>query len=111
MAQEIGGQRRGRHLYRRHWERLAEACGFNKRMVVQRVVSLAKLVLAKVNDAAVAVEAMPAGGHWGLSLAVKGIKSHANTAIKNAKAIDQPDSGRNADGPGDDGELISPLIQ
>ena len=109
MAQEIGGQLRGRHLYRRHWERLAEACGFNKRMLVQRVVSLAKQVLAKVDDAAAAVEAMPAGDHWGLELAVNEIKTQAYTTILNATAVDQPDNAGDEDEPGDDGELISPV--
>ena len=109
MAQEIGGQRRGRHLYRRHWGRLAEACGFNKRMVVQRVVKLASQVLATVDDAAAAVAAMPAGSHWGLDLAVTEIKSQANTTILNAEATDQPDNAMDEDEPGDNGDLISPM--
>jgi serine/threonine-protein kinase HipA len=109
MAQEIGGQRRGRHLHRRHWERLAEACGFNKRMVVQRVVKLAKQVIAKVDDAAAAVAAMPAGNHWGLELAVNEIKSQANATILNAAAGNQADNAMDEDGLGDNGELISPL--
>lgn len=108
MAQEIGGQRRGRHLYRRHWERLAEACGFNKRMVVQRVVKLANQVLAKVDDTAAAVTAMPAGGHWGVELAVNEIKNQANTTILNVTAVDQPDNALDDDGLENNGELISP---
>ena len=108
MAQEIGGQRRGRHLYRRHWERLAEACGFNKRMVAQRVIKLANQVLTKVDDAAAAVTAMPAGGHWGIELAVNEIKSQANTTILNVTAVDQPDNALDDDGPENNGELISP---
>lgn len=108
MAQEIGGQRRGRHLYRRHWERLAEACGFNKRMVVQRVVKLANQVLANVDDAAAAVAAMPAGGHWGVELAVNEIKSQASATILNAEVVDQPDNALDDDGPENNGELISP---
>ncbi|MGE4482429.1 type II toxin-antitoxin system HipA family toxin [Acidocella sp.] len=109
MAQEIGGQRRGRHLYRRHWKRLAEACGFNKRMVVQRVVKLANQVIAKVDNAAAAVAAMPAGGHWGLELAVNEIKNQANSTIRNAEAVDQLDGAMDEGGLGDDGELISPV--
>lgn len=108
MAQEIGGQRRGRHLYRRHWERLAEACGFNKRMVVQRVVKLANQVLAKVDDAGAAVAAMPAGGHWGVELAVNEIKSQTSATILNAEVVDQPDNALDDDGPENNGELISP---
>ena len=109
MAQEIGGQRRGRHLYRRHWERLAEACGFNKRMVVQRVVKLANQVLAKSDDAAAAVAAMPAGSHWGLELAVNEIKNQAKATILNAAAANQAENAMDDDGLGDNGELISPL--
>ncbi len=78
-------------------------------MIVQRVVSLAKQVLAKVDDAAAAVEAMPAGGHRGLGLALCEIKSQAKTTILNAKAIDQPDNADGEDEPRDDGELISPV--
>ncbi len=107
MAQEIGGQRRGGHLYRRHWERLAEARGFNKRMVVQRVIKLANQVIAKVDDAAATVAAMPAGGHWGLELAVSEIKNQANTTILNAKVVDQIDVAVEEDGAEDNGELIS----
>ncbi len=109
MAQEIGGQRRGRHLYRRHWERLAEACGFNKRMVVQRVVKLANQVIAKVDEAAAAVAAMPAGSHWGLKLAVNEIKGQANATILNATLVGQADNEFDEDELGDNGELISPL--
>jgi serine/threonine-protein kinase HipA len=109
MAQEIGGQRRGRHLYRRHWERLAEACGFNKRMVVQRVIKLANQVLAKVDNAATAVAAMPAGSHWGLELAVNEIKGQANATILNATVVGQADNESDEDGLGGNGELISPL--
>jgi len=108
MAQDIGGRRRGRYLFRRHWERLAEACGFNKRMVVQRVIGLANQVLAKVDEAAAAVEAMPAGGHWGLGRVVHEIKSQANATIANIRAADQPGAAE-GDEPEDEGELISPV--
>lgn len=36
-AQAIGGQRRGRHIYGRHWRRMAEAAGLAARGTVQRV--------------------------------------------------------------------------
>jgi serine/threonine-protein kinase HipA len=108
MAQDIGGKNRGRYLFRRHWERLAEACGFNKRMLVQRVISLANQVLTKVDDAAAAVQSMPAGGHYGMDQVVKEIKSQANATISNIRAVNQPDSTEGDEEPEEDGELISP---
>lgn len=109
MAQDIGGKNRGRYLFRRHWERLAEACGFNKRMVVQRVVSMANQVLANVDGAAATVEAMPAGGHYGIDEAVREIKSQANATLSNIQAASQPGGDVDDNEPDGDGELISPV--
>ena len=107
MAQDIGGQRRGRYVARRHWERLAQAADFNKRMVVARVLDLAGQVLKHVEQAALAVENMPAGGHYTLELSVKEIVSQAKASIANIKLEGRPEG--EEDEPEDGGELISPV--
>lgn len=60
-AQSIGGQRRGMHIQRRHWQRMAAECGLNATATVRRVTRMADLVFAKVDPAVEAVRAMSAG--------------------------------------------------
>jgi len=62
QAQDIGGQRRGRHIYGRHWRRMAEETGLAGPAAVRRVVALAERVLAELPAAVEEVSAMPAGG-------------------------------------------------
>ena len=63
MAQTIADKDRGDHLYGRHWQRMAKACGLNPTSTLQRVEALADKVLASLPGAVADVEAMPAGGH------------------------------------------------
>ena len=60
-AQMIGGARRGRHIYRRHWRRLAEAAGLAGPATVRRVEQVTARILAALPDAAAEVAQMPAG--------------------------------------------------
>ena len=60
-AQDIGGQRRGRHIYGRHWRRLAQAAGLAGPATVRRVGAVAGRVLAELPRAVEQVAAMPAG--------------------------------------------------
>jgi serine/threonine-protein kinase HipA len=60
-AQDIGGQARGRHVYGRHWRRMAIACGLAAPPTVRRVGAVAERVLAQLPDAVEEVAAMPAG--------------------------------------------------
>ena len=60
-AQEVGGQRRGRYVYGRHWERMAKACGLAPRATVRRVEAVAGRILRELPAAAEEVAAMPAG--------------------------------------------------
>lgn len=60
-AQAIGGQRRGRHIYGRHWRRMAEAAGLAARGTVQRVEQVTARLLRELPAAVEEVAAMPAG--------------------------------------------------
>lgn len=60
-AQAIGGQRQGRHIYGRHWRRLAEAAGLAARGTVQRVEQVTTRLLRELPAAVEEVAAMPAG--------------------------------------------------
>lgn len=60
-AQAIGGQRRGRHIYGRHWHRMAEACGLAARATVRRVEDVTKRIVSELPKAVEEVAAMPAG--------------------------------------------------
>ncbi|WP_296598813.1 type II toxin-antitoxin system HipA family toxin [Phenylobacterium sp.] len=61
-AQDIGGQQRGRHIYARHWRRMAEAAGLAGPATVRRVIQVAERVAAELPAASAEVAAMPAGG-------------------------------------------------
>jgi serine/threonine-protein kinase HipA len=60
-AQEVGGQRRGRHIYGRHWRRLADVSRIAARATVRRVEDMTTRLLRALPDAADEVSAMPAG--------------------------------------------------
>lgn len=60
-AQDIGGQARGRHVYGRHWRRMAEACGLAGPATVRRVQALTRRILAALPAARDEVAVMPAG--------------------------------------------------
>lgn len=61
-AQDVGGQQRGRHIYARHWRRMAEAAGLAGPATVRRVIQVAERVVAELPAAAAEVAALPAGG-------------------------------------------------
>lgn len=85
-AQDVGGQRRGRHIYRRHWERMAESCGVNATRTLRRVDAICGRVLDEVARAAGDVAAMPAGGHGMLEVFVERIAERARTVRANSRA-------------------------
>ena len=80
LAQRIGDQNRGAHIKKRHWERMATACGLRASGVVARVRQLAERVQAELSVAVAEVEAMPAGSHPLLP-------EFQNAIVKRAKAI------------------------
>jgi serine/threonine-protein kinase HipA len=61
-AQDIGGQRRGRHIYGRHWRRMAEETGLAGPATVRRVRAVVDRVLHALPAAADEVAGMAAGG-------------------------------------------------
>lgn len=61
-SQSVGGQRRGRHIYGRHWRRMAEACGLAGPATVRRVRDLTTRILAEISAAAEETRALPTGG-------------------------------------------------
>lgn len=61
-AQEVGGQQRGRHIYGRHWRRMAAAAGLAGPATVRRVQQLTGRIAVETVAAAAEVAAMPAGG-------------------------------------------------
>ena len=61
-AQDIGGQRRGRHIYGRHWRRMAQETGLAGPATVRRVVAVAERVIAQLPGAVEEVTAMTGGG-------------------------------------------------
>ena len=60
-AQTIGGQRRGRHIYGRHWRRMAEVAGLAARGTIQRVEQVTTRLLRELPAAVEEVAAMHAG--------------------------------------------------
>ncbi|MFM5885382.1 MAG: type II toxin-antitoxin system HipA family toxin [Novosphingobium sp.] len=75
-AQAIGGQRRGRHIYGRHWRRMAEAAGLAARGTIQRVEQVTTRLLRELPAAAEEVAAMPAGSSM-LEIFAKEIEERA----------------------------------
>jgi serine/threonine-protein kinase HipA len=60
-AQAVGGQRRGCHVYGRHWQRTAQASGLAAKATVRRVESVTQRLLEELPAATKEVAAMPAG--------------------------------------------------
>jgi serine/threonine-protein kinase HipA len=88
-AQDIGGQRRGRHIYGRHWRRMAEETGLAGPATVRRVIALANRVMAELKGAVDEVAAMPAGPGGRLDRFATAIGERARE-VANHAAIDGP---------------------
>ena len=82
-AQAIGGQRRGRHIYGRHWRRMAEAAGLAARGTIQRVEQVTARLLRELPEAVEEVSAMPAGPAM-LDIFAKEIEERATEARTHA---------------------------
>lgn len=82
-AQAIGGQRRGRHIYGRHWRRMAEAAGLAARGTVQRVEQVTSRLLRELPTAVEEVAAMPAGSSM-LEVFAKEIEERATEVSTHA---------------------------
>ena len=90
-AQAIGGQRRGRHIYGRHWRRMAEATGLAARGTIQRVEQVTTRLLRELPAALEEVAAMPAGSAM-LDIFAKEIAERATEVKAHAGQEGVPDS-------------------
>lgn len=91
-AQDIGGQRRGRHIYGRHWRRLAEEAGLSRPGVIRHVDQLTKRVLAELDAASDEVAAMPAGAE-NMSAAFKASIRERTILVQSHAQRDGDDAG------------------
>ncbi len=88
-AQDIGGQRRGRYVFARHWRRMAQDAGLSALAVLRRVDGLTARVLAELDSAQNEVAAMPAGGAM-LDTFVREISARVTTVRSNLDAGEDP---------------------
>jgi serine/threonine-protein kinase HipA len=89
-AQAIGGQRRGRHVYGRHWLRMAEAAGLAAKGTVQRVERVTARLLHELPAAVQEVAAMAAGSTM-LGIFAKEIEERATEVQSHAGQEGVPD--------------------
>lgn len=89
-AQAIGGQRRGRHIYGRHWRHLAEAAGIAARGTIQRIDRVTSRLLRELPAAIEEVAAMPAGSAM-LNIFAKEIEERATEVKAHAAQEGVPD--------------------
>lgn len=91
-AQDVGGQQRGRHIYGRHWRRMAAETGLAGPATVKRVGQVIARILRELPRAAEEVAAMPAGGA-GLDAFVSAIADRARLVGAHAEVDGPPDEG------------------
>ena len=89
-AQAIGGQRRGHHIYGRHWRRMAEAAGLAARGTIQRVEQVTGRLLRELAEAVAEVASMPAGSAM-LDIFAKEISERATEVRTHAGQEGVPD--------------------
>ncbi|MEZ5952664.1 MAG: type II toxin-antitoxin system HipA family toxin [Hyphomonas sp.] len=90
-AQDIGGQRRGRHVQGRHWRRMAEASGVSATATLRRVSAISEKILAELTAAHDEVAAMPAGEGVLLDEFVRHIAERAELVARNLRQGDEVD--------------------
>lgn len=81
LAQTVADKNHGAYLKRRHWLRLAAACGLAGPPILRRIASLANRALANVGSAKLEVEAMPAGGHASLARVVEAVSRQCRATL------------------------------
>lgn len=84
-AQAVDDQRRGRHIYGRHWRRMADACGLSKPGVIRRIEALITRLLMELPAAENEVAGMSAGSDRMLPIFSASIGERARTVQANAK--------------------------
>jgi serine/threonine-protein kinase HipA len=90
LAQGIAGKRQGDCLNARDWQRFARECGLNPRQTLDRVRTLAQLVLAEARSAELEVAAMPAGEHAILRRVREAVEQRAHSLLAQLQAPEEP---------------------
>jgi len=93
-AQDVGGQQRGRHIYARHWRRMAQAAGLAGPATVRRVQAVGARIAAELPAARDEVAAMPAGASEMLQVFAEAIAERA--ALVGAHALTDGDAAADA---------------
>jgi serine/threonine-protein kinase HipA len=106
-AQAIGGQRRGRHIYGRHWRRMAEACGLAATATVRRVEQVSGRLLKELPAATAEVAAMPAGPGLMLPIFEEEIARRIGEVRAHASELGEEGNGENIPGPDPSGEATA----
>jgi serine/threonine-protein kinase HipA len=103
QAQDVGGQRRGRHVLGRHWRRMAEAAGVSALATIRRIEALSERIIAELPAARNEVAAMPAGEGVLLNEFTRHIAERTQTVRQNLEreedvtAEDRPETGTRYD--------------
>lgn len=84
-AQDIGGKRTGRHIYARHWRRMAAEAGVSATATLRRVNDITASILAELSHARTDVADMPAGPGVMLDTFVADITARVRTVQRNAR--------------------------
>ena len=89
-AQDVGGQRRGRHIYARQWRRLAEEAGLSAPAVVRRVSAISDRIVADLPAAREEVASLPGGAGAMLDEFARQIARRARTVGANSREESDP---------------------
>lgn len=107
LSQTIAGKDRGDCVMGRHWQRMADECGFNRTMILQRVEALAGKARRNIAPAVELVRAMPGGGHPLLGDFAAAIDSRCRTVVRNLAHVENIGDG----GGGDDMEKAAAIAR
>lgn len=88
LSQTIAGKDRGEHLMGRHWQRMADECGFNRTMILRRIETVAERVRRELPEAVGAVRAMPGGDHPLLGEFAAAIEARCRTVVLNLAHVE-----------------------
>ncbi|WP_431857786.1 type II toxin-antitoxin system HipA family toxin [Azospirillum sp.] len=90
LSQAIAGKVRGDHIKGRHWQRMADDCGFNRTMILTRIAALAERTRRELPQAVETVRAMPAGDHPMLPAFAAAIDARCRAVLLNLAQTDGP---------------------
>jgi len=83
LSQTIAGKDRGDYLMGRHWQRMADECGFNRTMILGRIEAFAERARRELPKTVEAVRAMPGGDHPLLGEFASAIEARCRTVVRN----------------------------